>query len=40
MLVYSDPDHPENLTCYLPNKKTNEKRYVAGHELRPVLVVA
>ena len=21
MLVYSDPDHPENLTCYMPNKK-------------------
>ena len=21
MLVYSDPDHPENLTCYIPNKK-------------------
>ena len=94
MLVYSDPGHPENLTCYLPNKKTNdvlvhasrngttawevqpaslvlppmaqksvdtlfdrqpyedadeygplmkelaenEARYVAGHELRPVLV--
>jgi len=90
MLVYSDPDHPENLTAYLPNKKkndvlvraesgwvvqpaslilppmaqksvdtlfnrqpfedaddyaplmreltANEKSYVAGHELRPVLV--
>ena len=24
MLVYSDPDHPENLTAYLPNKKTND----------------
>jgi len=24
LLVYSDPDHPENLTCYLPNKKTND----------------
>ncbi|MCH1581029.1 MAG: hypothetical protein L7S55_10030, partial [Luminiphilus sp.] len=21
MLVYSDPDHPENMTCYMPNKK-------------------
>jgi hypothetical protein len=21
MLVYSDPNHPENLTCYMPNKK-------------------
>lgn len=21
LLVYSDPDHPENLTCYLPNKR-------------------
>ena len=24
MLVYSDPDHPENLTAYLPNKKTQD----------------
>jgi len=24
MMVYSDPQHPENLTCYLPNKKTQE----------------
>ena len=24
MLVYSDPERPENLTCYLPNKKTND----------------
>jgi hypothetical protein len=24
MLIYSDPARPENLTCYLPNKKTNE----------------
>jgi hypothetical protein len=24
MLVYSDPEHPENLTCYLPNKKTDD----------------
>lgn len=24
MLIYSDPDHPENMTCYLPNKKREE----------------
>lgn len=24
LLVYSDPEHPENLTCYLPNKKGDE----------------
>lgn len=24
MLIYSDPDHPENVTCYLPNKKWGE----------------
>lgn len=24
LLIYSDPAHPENITCYLPNKKTNE----------------
>ena len=23
-LIYSDPDHPENLTCYIPNKKRDE----------------
>lgn len=24
MLIYSDPEHPENLTCFLPNKKKDE----------------
>ena len=24
MLVYSDPGHPENLTCYLPNSKKDD----------------
>lgn len=24
MMIYSDPQHPENLTCYLPNKKHSE----------------
>ena len=23
-LIYSDPEHPENLTCYIPNKKRDE----------------
>jgi hypothetical protein len=23
-LIYSDPAHPENLTCFLPNKKTDD----------------
>lgn len=24
MLIFSDPEHPENLTCFLPNKKTDD----------------
>lgn len=24
LLIYSDPSHPENLTCFLPNKKTGD----------------
>ena len=41
MLVYSDPDHPENLTCYLPNKKTNDALVHArdGWEVRPTSLV-
>ena len=41
MLVYSDPDHPENLTCYLPNKKTNDVLVHAeeGWEVQPASLV-
>jgi hypothetical protein len=41
MLVYSDPDHPENLTCYLPNKKTDDVlvHAAAGWEVQPASLV-
>jgi 23S rRNA A2030 N6-methylase RlmJ len=41
MLVYSDPDHPENLTAYLPNKKTNDVlvHAEAGWEVQPASLV-
>ena len=41
MLVYSDPDHPENLTAYLPNKKTNAAlvHTSAGWEVQPMRLV-
>ena len=46
MLVYSDPEHPENLTCYLPNKKTDDALVRAeqpdgtlGWEIRPCSLV-
>jgi hypothetical protein len=41
MLVYSDPDHPENLTAYLPNKKTNDVLVHAedGWEVQPAFLV-
>ena len=41
MLIYSDPDHPENLTCYMPNKKTNDvlTHTERGWEIYPVSVV-
>ena len=45
MLIYSDPDHPENLTCYLPNKKTNDvlihtnRNGVLGWEVLPASLV-
>ena len=46
MLVYSDPDHPENLTCFLPNKKTDDALVhmsradgTTGWEVQPVLLV-
>ena len=41
MLIYSDPDHPENLTCYLPNKKTNDAlvHTAQGWEIQPISIV-
>ena len=41
MLVYSDPDRPENLTAYLPNKKTKEAlvHTEAGWEVQPTRLV-
>lgn len=41
MLVYSDPDHPENLTCYLPNKKTDDVlvHSKGGWEVQPASLV-
>ena len=41
MLIYSDPDHPENLTCYMPNKKTNDvlTHTERGWEIYPVSMV-
>lgn len=41
MLAYSDPEHPENLTCYLPNKKTKDALVHGGTgwEIQPVQLV-
>jgi hypothetical protein len=40
-LIYSDPAHPENFTCFLPNKKTNDALVhgVSGWEVQPVWLV-
>lgn len=40
-LIYSDPAHPENITCYMPNKKRDEVfvRGERGWEIRPYQVV-
>ena len=37
-LIYSDPAHPENLTCFLPNKKTDDALVhgASGWEVHPV----
>jgi hypothetical protein len=42
LLVYSDPDYPENLTCYLPNKRDGSALVHAqdGWEVRPLRIVA
>lgn len=41
MLVYSDPERPENLTAYLPNKKTNAAlaHTSTGWEVQPTKLV-
>ena len=41
MLVYSDPEHPENLTAYLPNKKLNDAlvHTEEGWEVQPTSLV-
>ncbi len=41
MLVYSDPDRPENITAYLPNKKTDDVMVHGekGWEIRPSQMV-
>ena len=41
MLVYSDPDRPENLTAYLPNKKTKDAlvHTKTGWEVQPTQLV-
>ena len=41
LLIYSDPEHPENITCYMPNKKTKEALVYkdAGWEVQPVSLV-
>ena len=41
MLVYSDPSRPENLTAYLPNKKTKDAlvHTEAGWEIQPTTLV-
>lgn len=32
MMVYSDPEHPENLTCYIPNKKEDAAMVHVGSQ--------
>lgn len=46
LLIYSDPDHPENITCYIPNTSdenamvhTAQKDGTMGWEVRPVQLV-
>ena len=41
MAAYSDPHHPENITCFLPNKKTNDAlvHTSSGWEVQPVNLV-
>ena len=41
LLIYSDPDHPENITCYLPDKERGEALVHVGGEwaVRPCELV-
>jgi hypothetical protein len=41
LLIYSNPDHPENITCYIPNKRdgTALVHGARGWEIRPVPLV-
>lgn len=41
MLIFSDPVHPENLTCYLPNKRGTDALVhgEGGWEVQPVSLV-
>jgi hypothetical protein len=41
LLIYSDPDHPENITCYIPNKRdgTALVHGAQGWEIQPVPLV-
>lgn len=41
MLIYSDPDHSENITCYLPRKSDNNAMVHGRHgwSLEPVNVI-
>jgi hypothetical protein len=41
MLIFSDPAHPENLTCYLPNKRGTDALVhgEGGWEVQPVSLV-
>lgn len=40
-MIYSDPTHPENITCYLPNSRKDDVLVhgVAGWEIRPYTVI-
>ncbi len=41
IMVYSDSDHPENITCFIPNKKTGEALVHGkkGWEILPVTLI-
>jgi len=41
ILIYSDPERPENVTCFLPNKKTKDALVYgdAGWEIKPISLV-
>jgi hypothetical protein len=41
MLIYSDPDHPENITCYLPKMTSSHAMTYGEHgwTLQPVSIV-